>query len=199
MSTRTLSLTRTRNRVLVGLALIVFFANFIALSARLAIPLPFSPVDVTGETLVVLLAGLALGPRRGMASVLVFLAEGAAGLPVFQGATGGAPMLVGPTGGYLWGFVLAAGLVGFLAERGAARRTGTLLLALVAGNLLIYLVGAGWLSVLLPGGVVAGVTAGILPFLPGDAVKCLIAAGVLPSAVRFVERLNGHGLPRSLP
>jgi len=196
MSTRALSLTRSRSSVLVGLALIVLFANFIALSARLAIPLPFSPVEVTGETLAVLLAGLALGPRRGMASVLVFLGEGAIGLPVFQGATGGAAMLVGPTGGYLWGFILAAGLVGYLAQRGAARRHWTLLLVLVAGNLVIYLTGAGWLSRVLPGGLAAAIMAGIVPFLPGDAVKCLIAAGVLPSAVRFVNRLVG---PDSAP
>lgn len=192
MSTRALNLTRSRTSVLVGLALIVLFANFIALTARLAIPLPFSPVDVTGETLAVLLTGLALGPRRGMASVMVFLGEGAVGLPVFQGGTGGPAMLVGPTGGYLWGFVLAAGLVGVLAERGATRRTWTLLLAMVLGNLVIYLVGAVWLSRLLPGGVPSAVTAGIIPFLPGDAVKCLLAAGILPSAARFVNRLLGQ-------
>jgi biotin transport system substrate-specific component len=197
MSTRALSATRLRASVLVGLALIVLFANFIALSARLAIPLPFSPVDVTGETLAVLLAGLALGPRRGMASVLVFIGEGAVGLPVFQGGTGGPAMLIGPTGGYLWGFVLAAGLVGVLAERGATRRTWTLLLALVLGNLVIYLVGAGWLSRLLPGGVPSAVTAGIIPFLPGDAVKCLVAAGMLPSAARFVDRLLGQNISAS--
>ena len=194
MSTRALSATRLRASVLVGLALIVLFANFIALSARLAIPLPFSPVDVTGETLAVLLAGLALGPRRGMASVLVFIGEGAIGLPVFQGGTGGPAMLIGPTGGYLWGFVLAAGLVGVLAERGATRRTWTLLLALVLGNLVVYLVGAGWLSRLLPGGVSSAVTVGIIPFLPGDAVKCLVAAGMLPSAARFVNRLLGQDI-----
>lgn len=192
MSTRALNLTRSRTSVLVGLALIVLFANFIALTARLAIPLPFSPVDVTGETLAVLLTGLALGPRRGMASVMVFLGEGAVGLPVFQGGTGGPAMLVGPTGGYLWGFVLAAGLVGVLAERGATHRTWTLLLAMVLGNLVIYLVGAVWLSRLLPGGVPSAVTAGIIPFLPGDAVKCLLAAGILPSAARFVNRLLGQ-------
>lgn len=194
MSTRALSATRLRASVLVGLALIVLFANFIALSARLAIALPFSPVDVTGETLAVLLAGLALGPRRGMASVLVFIGEGAVGLPVFQGGTGGPAMLIGPTGGYLWGFVLAAGLVGVLAERGATRRTWTLLLALVLGNLVVYLVGAGWLSRLLPGGVSSAVTVGIIPFLPGDAVKCLVAAGMLPSAARFVNRLLGQDI-----
>jgi len=192
MSTRAINIPAVRRSALGSIALIVLFANFIALSARISLPLPFSPVPVTGETLAVLLAGLALGPRRGVTSVLVFIAEGAAGLPVFAGGTGGLVVLLGPTGGYLWGFVLGAGIAGLLTGGGRGQRGTTLLLALALGNLAIYCVGALWLSVLVPGGLQTAFLVGVLPFLPGDAIKCVIAAGVLPSAARFADRLSAR-------
>jgi biotin transport system substrate-specific component len=102
--------------------LVVTGSVFIALLAQVAIPLPFSPVPITGQTFAVLLVGVLLGSRRGGLGVLLYLLEGAAGLPFFAGGTAGLARLAGPTGGYLVGFVVAAIVVGLLAERGWDRR-----------------------------------------------------------------------------
>src|SRR5689334_20832837 len=130
---RALSLAFDLGLTLVGSALI-------ALSARVAIPLPFSPVPVTGQTFAVLLVGAALGRRRGAAAVIAYLAEGAAGLPVFAGPNAGPAVLLGPTGGYLFGFIPGAWLCGLLAERGWDRRVGTTILSMILGNVAIFAV-----------------------------------------------------------
>jgi len=140
-----------RPRVLVrDLLLVLAFASFTALAARIALPLPFTPVPITGQTLAVLLSGVLLGSRRGALAQLAYLAQGAAGLPVFAGGRAGLGVLLGPTGGYLVGFVLAAGLVGWLAERGWRLHTGRLFVALLLGNLVIYLCAALWLARFVP-------------------------------------------------
>ncbi len=176
------------------LALVLLGSLFVALTARVAIPLPFTPVPITGQTLGVLLVGAALGSRLGFFALLAYLAEGAMGLPVFAGGTGGAARILGPTGGYLLAFPLAAGLVGLLVERLGLDRSflGTLL-AMLAGNLLIYLLGLSWLGAWLMGagkfqGVGALLAMGMLPFLPGDLIKAVLAALLLPSAWRFLGR-----------
>ncbi|RPJ40883.1 MAG: biotin transporter BioY, partial [Candidatus Latescibacterota bacterium] len=102
--------------------LVAFASLLLALSARVAIPLPFSPVPISGQSFAVLLVGALLGSRRGSAAVLLYLAEGAVGLPVFAGGAGGAAYLVGPTGGYLAAFLPAAFVVGALCERGWDKR-----------------------------------------------------------------------------
>ncbi len=176
------------------LALVLLGSLFVALTARVAIPLPFTPVPITGQTLGVLLVGAALGSRLGFFALLAYLAEGAMGLPVFAGGTGGVARILGPTGGYLLAFPLAAGLVGLLVERLGLDRSflGTLL-AMLAGNLLIYLLGLSWLGAWLTGvgkfqGVGALLAMGMLPFLPGDLIKAVLAALLLPSAWRFLGR-----------
>jgi biotin transport system substrate-specific component len=175
-----------RPRVLVrDLLLVLAFASFTALAARIALPLPFTPVPITGQTLAVLLSGVLLGSRRGALAQLAYLAQGAAGLPVFAGGRAGLGVLLGPTGGYLVGFVLAAGLVGWLAERGWRRHTRRLFVALLLGNLVIYLCGALWLARFVPDPLGQGV----LPFIPGDLVKIAIAAGVVPSGSRLITHL----------
>lgn len=175
-----------RPRVLVrDLLLVLAFASFTALAARIALPLPFTPVPITGQTLAVLLSGVLLGSRRGALAQLAYLAQGAAGLPVFAGGRAGLGVLLGPTGGYLVGFVLAAGLVGWLAERGWRLHTGRLFVALLLGNLVIYLCGAPWLARFVPDPLGQGV----LPFIPGDLVKIAIAAGVVPSGSRLITHL----------
>jgi len=158
----------------------------IALMAQVAIPLPFSPVPVTGQTFAVLLVGAVLSSRRGALSLLAYLAEGAVGLPVFAGGGSGLPWLLGPTGGYLVGFVAAAWMVGSLCERGWDRQVRTAALAMLAGNGVIYLFGVPWLAHFV--GVERVLALGLWPFVPGDLVKLALAALALPSAWRLVGR-----------
>jgi biotin transport system substrate-specific component len=154
---------------------------FIALCAQVTVPLPFTPVPITGQTLGVLLTGAALGSRLGALAVLAYLAEGFAGLPVF--AAGGPPgvaRLLAPSAGYLVGFLPAAYLVGWLAERGWDRKVWSTVLAMVLGNLVIYACGLLGLARFVPAnGLLA---AGLLPFLAGDAIKIALAAAALPGA-----------------
>lgn len=158
----------------------------IALLAQIAIPLPGTPVPVTGQTLGVLLVGVLLGSRKGALSVLAYLAEGSLGLPFFAGGKAGAGLLIGATGGYLMGFALAAFAVGLLAERGWDRKVPTAVAAMVIGMLVIYTCGMVWLSTFV--GFSKAFAAGVLPFLPGTALKIAIAAAVLPTAWRFLGK-----------
>lgn len=174
----------SRRTLLRDALLVVVSSMLVALSAQIRIDLPFTPVPITGQTFGVLLAGAVLGASRGALSLALYLAEGAMGLPVFAGGAAGVHYLVGPTGGYLVGFVLAAGAVGWLAERGWDRRLGTAILAMLVGNMIIYLVGLPWLARFV--GSQAAVVKGLLPFIPGDILKLLLAASALPSAWRLV-------------
>jgi biotin transport system substrate-specific component len=156
--------------------------------AQVSVPLPFTPVPLTGQTLGVLLVGAALGRRRGAASLALYTLEGVAGLPVFAGGAAGPARLLGPTGGYLVGFIAAAYVVGALAERGLDRRWRTALLPFLLGSLTIYLFGVTWLAVYL--GWLPALQNGLWPFLLGDALKLLLAAGALPAAWALVRRLE---------
>ena len=148
-------------------------------------PLPFSPVPVTGQTFAVLLVAASLG-RLGIASVVLYIAEGAIGLPVFAGGAFGLARLAGPTGGYLAGFVLAAFVLAWCVDRGFDRRVGTALLAMLAAEIAIYSCGLIWLA-RFPLGVPV-LDAGLYPFIPGDALKLVAAALALPAAWRIVRR-----------
>ena len=184
---RTVVLAETlvpRGGVLREVALIVAGNLLIILSAQLRIHLPFTPVPITGQTFAVLLVGAALGARRGAASVLLYLAQGALGWPVFAGGTGGMLHLLGPTGGYLIGFAVAAWLTGYLAERQWDRHLHRAVGAMALGNLVIYLFGVAWLAQFV--GWEAAIVKGVLPFLPGDALKIALAATVLPTAWRVL-------------
>jgi len=169
-------------------AAIALGSAFIALLAQVAIPLPFSPVPITGQTFAVLLVGALLGRARGGLSVLLYLLEGAAGLPVFAGGTAGLARLLGPTGGYLVGFVVAAAVVGFLAQRGWDRKVGSTALAMLVGNAFIYLFGLPWLAHFV--GAEKAVSLGLLPFIPGDLVKLALAALSLPLGWKLLGRLG---------
>lgn len=153
----------------------------IAACAQVTIPLPFTPVPLTGQTFAVLLTGMALGSRRGALAVALYVLEGALGLPFFAGGAAGLAKLIGPTGGYLCAFPLAAFLAGLLAERGWDRKPLTTALGMLLASLTIFLLGALWLAHFV-GGVGSAVVQGVLPFLPGDVIKSLLAAGLLPTA-----------------
>jgi biotin transport system substrate-specific component len=171
-------------------ALMAGFSLLTAVSARFAMPLPFTPVPLTGQTFAVLLTGALLGGWRGWGAMLIYLVEGLAGLPVFAGNAPvhpGLGPLLGPTGGYLFAFPLAALIVGLLAERGWDRTPARALAAMAIGSLVIYALGAGWLSLFY--GPLAAIEKGILPFLPGDALKAALAASLLPLG----WRLTGPG------
>ncbi len=163
-----------------------------ALSARLTFYLPFTPVPITGQTFGVLLLGAALGARRGALTMLLYLVEGAAGLPVFSAGGCCVAWLSGPTAGYLWSYPLAAFVVGALAQRGWDRRPLLAAIAMLAGSGVIYLVGLPWLAAFV--GRDRVVEAGLLPFVAGDLVKIAAAAAVLPSvwaATGAVRRWTG--------
>ena len=170
-------------RALDHLALIVAGSLLVAALAQVRLPLPFTPVPITGQTFGVLLVGAVLGSRRGGLSLLLYLLVGGLGAPVFAGGVSGWP--VGPTGGYLLGFVLAAVVTGWLAERGWDRRLSRALLAMLAGHVAIYAVGVAWLALYV--GADRAIPLGLLPFLPGDAIKLLLAALALPAAWRIAR------------
>ncbi len=169
-------------------ALIVGGSIFIGLSAQAAIPLPFSPVPISGQTLSVLLVGALLGSRRGALAMLAYLCQGIAGLPVFAGGRFGLLHLLGPTGGYLFGCVAAAYITGLLAERGWDRRVGTTLLAMLLGNMAIYAFGLPWLAALV--GYNHVLALGLFPFILGDLVKLALAGALLPSGWKVLGLLR---------
>ncbi len=166
------------NRRAVGydLTLIAGGSLFIALMAQISFQI--GPVPITGQTLAVLLIGALFGSRRGALTVLAYLGQGVMGLPVFAGGMAGPAVLMGPTAGYLVGFVFAAFVVGLLAERGWDRGMLSTAVAMVIGNLVIYAFGILWLITLI--GLSAAITAGLLPFIIGDIIKIGIATALLP-------------------
>lgn len=146
----------------------------IGLGAQVSVPM--IPVPMTLQTLAVVLVGLTVGSRLGVAAVAAYLAQGAAGLPVFAGGMAGAHLLVGPTGGFLVGFLAIAWLAGFAAERGLARGFVATLIVSVLALASVYVPGVLWLQAVTPLDLNGAIAAGALPFLLGDAVKALIAA-----------------------
>ena len=175
---------------------------FVALCAQITVPL--WPVPVTGQTFAVLSVGLVCGWRVGGAALLLYLIEGALGLPFFAGGAGGWASVVGPSGGYIWGFVLAAALVGYLAERGWDRNVLRTAAALFLGNVVLYVPGLIWLALFYAGpgqdyiaatGATtawgASINAGLLPFLLGDALKLALAASLIPAIWSLLCRRHG--------
>jgi biotin transport system substrate-specific component len=166
-----------RSSVLIDVVLVLGGSLLIALSAQLAVRLPFSPVPITGQTCAVLLVGAFLGSRKGMLSVLAYLAEGAMGLPIFAGGGSGPAWLVGPTGGYLLGFVAAAWVVGWLCDHLGERSIAGMVVIMLPGSATIYLLGLPWLAHFV--GVDKALAFGLIPFLPGDLVKIALAGSIL--------------------
>jgi biotin transport system substrate-specific component len=172
------------------LVLISVFALAIGVFAQITIPLPFTPIPITGQTFAVLLGSAALGMRRGVLGSLLYVGLGLVGVPWFAGAAGGLRVAADPTFGYLVGFVAAAGLVGYLAEAGLDRKALGTVAMMVGGNLMIYGFGLVFLMLELNVGLTKGLTLGVTPFLIGDLVKLLLAVGLLPGAWYLRRRIT---------
>ncbi len=168
--------------------LVVAGAVLIYLTARVAIPIPGNPVPFTLQNFGVLVVGGALGLRRGGSATMLYVLLGVVGLPFFAEGTGGVQVILGATGGYLVGFVVAAAVVGRLAELGWDRRLGGAIGATALGTAVIYAIGVPWLAVVT--GLSAGeaITLGLLPFLVFDIIKLLAAAAIFPAAWWVVGR-----------
>jgi biotin transport system substrate-specific component len=207
LSTLAHPVPRARGGLAADVALVFLGSLAVAGLAQLSVRLPFTPVPITGQTLGVLAVGAALGARRGAAALFVYLAEGAAGLPVFAEGRSGIAYLVSAdplhtTGGYLWGFVAAAFVVGLLVQRGWDRSVGSALGAMLLGEIVIFTCGVLWLSVALdvpiqaPGsGFNDALEFGLYPFVVGDVLKLLLGAALVAMRRRLTTRPTGQ-LPR---
>lgn len=174
----------TRNLILSSL-----FAAIVALMAQLSIPLPFSPVPLTGQTFGVFLTGSILGARWSAISLFVYILLGAVGLPVFHNFQGGLHIVLGPTGGYLWGFILGGYLLGKISQGKDSyiSMVGGMLLCLAA----IYTTGVAWLSFVSGLAIPQALLLGVLPFIPLDLIKVAAAAAL---GLKIRHRLRGAGL-----
>ena len=171
-----------------NVALVVLGALFIYLTARIVFPVPGSPVPVTGQTFGVLLVGGALGFRRGLAAVALYVAIGLVGLPFFAENKGGVSVILGATGGYIVGFILAGAIVGRLAEMGWDRHFPGAIAAMAIGNVVIYLIGVPWLMAVTGADLRTALAQGVTPFLIGDAIKLVLAAGTFRAAWWVIGR-----------
>ena len=178
-------LPRVRAR---DLALVVGAALLTALCAQISLPVPGSPVPITGQTFAVLLSGAALGAHRGAAAMSLYLVLGLVGLPVYADGTHGVQVVWRATGGYLVGFILAGYVVGKLAEKRLDRTPLKALPLFMVGSLIIFGLGVPWLAVAANLTVPQAVSAGFTPFILGGVVKALLAAALLPAAWKLVSR-----------
>jgi biotin transport system substrate-specific component len=180
-----------RTGLLTDVLLVLGGAGFVALAAQVSFDLPFTPVPITGQTFAVVLVGASLGALLALASLGLYIFVGALGAPIYADGNHGWEILSGPTGGYIVGFVLAAGLTGWLAQRRWDRRFSSAVAAMLTGNVLIYAVGLPWLAEDQDLGFEATLEAGLYPFVVGDLLKLYLAGALLPGAWRLVERLRG--------
>ena len=174
------------------LVLVVAGALFVYLSAQIRIPLPDNLVPITGQTFGVLLVGGALGFRRGLASVALYVLLGVIGLPFFAGGDSGLEIMTGVRGGYLIGFIVAGAIVGRLAELGWDRHLGGAVGAMAIGNALIYVVAVPWFMVVTGEDLQATLRSALVPFVAGDLLKLLLAALLFPAAWWVVGRRPGE-------
>jgi biotin transport system substrate-specific component len=170
------TVSQTQTRSLVGSATLVVLGSLL-MAASAKVQLPFWPVPMTMASLTVLLIGVAYGSRLGAATLLAYMAEGAAGLPVFAGTWAGPAYIAGPTGGYLVGYVASAALVGWLAERGWDRDGWRVAGALSAGHVLMFVPGVAWLCVFF--GFSKAIAAGVTPFVVATVVKTGLGVAIV--------------------
>ena len=169
------------------IALVVGAAAFVGVSAQIVIPLPFTPVPLTLQTFAVLLAGGVLGSLRGALAMVIYAAVGSVGIPWFAEGRSG---FGGATFGYIVGFILAAYIVGKIAESGATRTAIRTAGLMVVGNLVIYAIGVPWLALSIGVSFTEALALGALPFLIGDALKIALAAGLFPATWKLVNRAS---------
>jgi biotin transport system substrate-specific component len=179
-----------RTNLLVDALLVCAGAAFVALCAQISIHLGFTPVPITGQTFAVLLVAAAYGTVRGTASLLLYMLVGIAGAPVYADHGHGWDVFVSASGGYIVGFVVAAALTGYLAERGWDRRFSTSVTVMLTGNVVIYVFGLLWLHHHLNVNWPTALEYGLYPFVPGDIFKLYLAAAALPGAWKLVERVK---------
>jgi biotin transport system substrate-specific component len=179
-----------RSGLLTDVLLVLAGTGLIAAAAQLSVKLPFTPVPITGQTFAVILVGASVGSLRGTASALLYLWLGVAGAPIYAHHDSGWDVITSASGGYIVGFVLAAAAAGLLAEHGWDRRFSSLIGAMLTGNVIIYLVGLPWLAVVLGTNLEKTLEYGLYPFVPGDMFKLYLAAAVLPTAWRLVDRVG---------
>lgn len=175
--------------LLANTILVVGAAALVGVLAQVSIPLRFTPVPITGQTLGVLLAGSALGWRRAGLAMSVYVIAGMAGLPWFANHASGYAMA---TFGYLVGFVIAGAALGWLASRGSDRTVTRAVLSMVAGELIIFAIAVPWLAVSVHVSLAKAITLGFTPFIAGEFIKAAIAGVALPSAWRLVDRTTGR-------
>jgi len=173
-------------RVLRSVTLVALGTALLTLSAKVNLPLPYVPMTL--QTLVVLVLGAAYGWRLGSATLMAYLAEGALGWPVFAGSVGGLAPLLGPTAGYLFGFVAAAYAVGWLSERGWDRSVPRLFLAMGLGHILILAAGFAWLAFGMKLGVEKAWLVGIAPFIAASLIKNALGATLIPALRHVLDR-----------
>lgn len=172
--------------IAMDLVLIATGTALVAVAAQLAVPI--WPVPITGQTLAVLLVGSTLGALRGALSMVLYAAVGALGLPVFSDSASGWGVLLGPTGGYIVGFIFAAALTGWIAQREWDRKVAKAILSFAAGTVVTFAFGLPWLSYTLSLGLNDTLQAGLYPFIIGGVVKAVIAALLLTAGWKAVER-----------
>ncbi|MFH8517838.1 biotin transporter BioY [Streptomyces gelaticus] len=178
-------LPAARHRYAVDTALVLGGAALTGIAAQIAVPVPGSPVPVTGQTFAALLVGTALGARRGFLSLAVYALAGMAGMPWFSEGTSGMGF---PSFGYVLGMLLAASVVGALARRGGDRSMLRTAGTMVLGSAIIYAVGVPYLALATGMSASAAIAAGLVPFLLGDALKAALAMGALPAAWKLIGR-----------
>jgi biotin transport system substrate-specific component len=169
-------------------AMIVAATGFVAVCAHISVPLPFTLVPLTLQTFAVILVGMLLGPAAGFSAMVLYLVEGAMGLPVFSPhGLGGVTQLLGPVGGYLLSYPFAAALAGSMVRmlRGKSSQITAGIIAGTTASLLVYAIGAGWMTSQLHLSAASAWHMGVAPFLPGDAVKIISAAGVFKTLSRW--------------
>ena len=169
-------------------AVLLVIGGTLLLTISAKIQVPMWPVQMSMQSLAVMVIGLTYGWRLGGTTILSYLAAGFAGLPVFGGVVAGPAYFLGPTGGYLIGFVFMAAIIGWLMERGWDRRISTTVLALLIGTVAMYIPGLLWLGIVFMPGVMETLVAGLFPFLTGAALKIALATAVLPLGWKLVGR-----------
>lgn len=179
-----------RSGLLTDVLLVVAGAGLVALAAQIEVMLGFTPVPISGQTFAVLLVGAAYGPVLGASSLLLYFFVGLIGAPVYSGGDGGWEIVKGATGGYLVGFIVAALLTGWLAQRRWDRRFNSAVAAMLTGSVVIYAFGLPWLAHVIGTDAEGTLEAGLYPFVVGDLIKLYLAGALLPSAWKLVQHLR---------